>query len=232
LVQVHPYIYRAGTSFGPKAGTLVVLPGLSPLREAAFGSVVFPNREAYAWRYAPEGIKMSGADADSIEGIIRALEPQIRQLPEEVQEGLRVVCKDGAMSVELPLDGGVRGYVGYATATPERPIAVFLRVAEGATPVDITRAVNPTGSRFSLAAVHRQLQELTRPELGRTIGLKPSPVRDPGSAGGYPQTNETASRIAQPEWAGQARSAAETDFKAALSGAASCGAQVTATKTN
>lgn len=171
LNHIHAYAYLAGDSIGPRSAKLALLPGLSPMREAAFGSAVFPDRAHYAWRYCLDSVVIDEAATESPVGDIRGIESQIDELPTCVQNGTKVATAGEAVSVDLPLSGGTHAFVGYSRDDLECPAAILLHDSGREKPEDVTREVNPKGSKLSLAEVHRRLQEIRFGGQSTVFGL-------------------------------------------------------------
>ena len=182
-VVVNPYLYFPDRMPRVFAASLSLLPGLSPLREAAFGSVVFPTLESYEWRLPMERIDVRysgdaegsgyGAARDQWDwqgqaGPTESLAPehdvpaeirrQIRDLPERVRTQVKVVCDGGNVAVELPWGDGRKALVGFVADELDRPSVVQIRDSASGQPRDVTKATNPFRTRQSLPDLWRELQ--------------------------------------------------------------------------
>jgi len=199
VVRVHAYVYLAGELFEARPAKLIILPGVSPMREAAFGSVVFADHKMFEWRYPQERFVIDGEPAGTAGGIPKALEQQIGQLPAQVLSETQVVREGEAISIELPLSESARGYVGYCYKTPEHPTAVLLRRSETEAPVDVSEAVNPTRKPLSLTGVYRRLHRISLYGTGEAIGAGTSPGRDTVKVSGQSRLNAAATNMVEPK---------------------------------
>jgi len=200
LVRVHAYVYLAGEPFEARPAKLIILPGVSPMREAAFGSVVFVDHKTYEWRYPRERFVVDGELAGTEDGIPRVLEQQIGQLPAQVLSETKVVREGEAISIELPLSESARGYVGYCSKTPEHPTAVLFRRSETEAPVDVSEAVNPTRKPLSLTEVYRRLHGIILYGTGEAIGTGTLPGRDAAQVSGQSRLNASTTNMTEPKY--------------------------------
>lgn len=162
----------------------VLIHGLNPIREATFGSVVFPTRESYAYSFPMERIMIMQATEEISEEFPEEITQQVSELPIEVQQGLKAVCENGVISLELSLGQWGRAYVGYFVDSLRAPMGVLLKPAIGGQVTDVTPNILSDDRPVQLEQVYRSVLAYLVPGKNSMSNLDRSPdtsVAPPGS---------------------------------------------------
>lgn len=223
LVRVDVYVFLPGEPFEARPAKLIIIPGLSPIREAVFGSVVFPNRELSEWRFPMERIVINGTAAESASEIPDVLIQQISGLPSDIQAEVRIACHEGAISIELPLEGPARGIIGYAEDLPDRPAAVFI-VRESMGPIyDATAVINPDNRPLSLVVLRHRLLQHHQPGASHACVQDRPQVPEPAVSDALTASTTAATSEPAPKPIENKRNAAKRVFKKAVASLAGMG---------
>jgi hypothetical protein len=199
-VTVSPYLYFPDLLPRVYPAALAILPGISPQREAAFGSVVFPAQEACQWRLPMdridiEGLVMTGTVENNIPDAVRQ---QIDSLPEDVRARIQVEEDGDSIVVALPCKDGRLALSGFTMDSPDRPVAICISDKDGKDLEDVTKKINPYGLKLSLREVWRRLQDLpnrsgtTRIEKPKRVTPSPSLPSKPTKHRGSRKGNKVA----------------------------------------
>lgn len=223
-IRVHAYVYVCGGTLELRPAKLVVLSDpISPYRDRILGSVVSPTREQSEWCFPMERIVINGTVAESTPAIPDVLIQQISELPSDIQAGVRIACQEGAISIELPLEGPARGIIGYAEEFPDRPAAVFIVRESIGSLYDATTVINPDNRPLSLAVMRHRLLQHHQPGVSHVCVQDRPQIPEPAASDALTPSTTAATSEPAPKPLETKRNVAKRVFKKAVASLAGMG---------
>lgn len=148
---------------------VVILPGLSPIREAAFASPVFQTREMYAWRAETTGVESVEQEEATAQAVAPEIVRQIGALPRDIARMVRAMVTDDVTCITLPVNDDETAYLGYESDTQGGPLSICIQNASSEELIDVTSSINPAGLPLDLSVLYLRLCRL----VGASNALDP-----------------------------------------------------------
>lgn len=139
-----------------------VIPGISQVRTGCLGTKVFPSMDSYHWEFPQERIQCArsvGESTTSDDQVPQELSAEVDALPARARRNSRIIIRENAAVVRIPMGEDVTVFVGYRLTTPPRAQSVMIKRTD-ADPIDITKMLASDPSRLPLPLLYRQAARL------------------------------------------------------------------------